>query len=367
MLRLRGVAAWRHRGPRRTCGGGGATGHITKNLQRPRRQRPARRPLHACADQPRAASPSLETYDRAQPARKLSVRAAARRCRRQSADGPRCRSAASTSRCSRAVGGPLLLLGGGVGHLARVRVKPDDRPRRTSGCRPGTRRSPAEPGALRTLGHRARRLTGVGVRPGRAWTVARVSLDASMLVTAGSRDDLRLERGRRCPRRRCSGSPSSRVFVLGFCAARGMYGSRLRYELLEDLRVVLVATSLAAIAVLLLRGAHLGAARPLAAQVIRTWAFATAYLAAGRVALHWSRTKAYRHGESFRPTLIIGAGKVGRLTAKRLLVAPGARPQADRLPRQGPDGRRGRLAAASRARRELGPRPGRLPSTTSSR
>jgi exopolysaccharide biosynthesis polyprenyl glycosylphosphotransferase len=60
----------------------------------------------------------------------------------------------------------------------------------------------------------------------------------------------------------------------------------------------------------------------LSAQVIRTWAFATVYLAAGRVALQWSRTQAYRHGESVRPTLIIGAGKVGRLAAKRLLAHP---------------------------------------------
>ena len=57
-------------------------------------------------------------------------------------------------------------------------------------------------------------------------------------------------------------------------------------------------------------------------QGIRAWAFAAAYLAAGRVALHWSRAQAYRHGESFRPTLIIGAGKVGRLAASRLLSQP---------------------------------------------
>jgi exopolysaccharide biosynthesis polyprenyl glycosylphosphotransferase len=62
--------------------------------------------------------------------------------------------------------------------------------------------------------------------------------------------------------------------------------------------------------------------------VIRPWAFAMVYLAAGRVALHWSQTQARRHGESLRPTLIIGAGRIGRLTAKRLLEHPelGLRP-----------------------------------------
>jgi exopolysaccharide biosynthesis polyprenyl glycosylphosphotransferase len=111
------------------------------------------------------------------------------------------------------------------------------------------------------------------------------------------------------------------LVVAGLFAARGMYGSRLRFEMLEDLRVVITSTSLAAMAVLSAREI-LGDPPDLTAQTIRMWAFATAYLAAGRVALHWSRAKAHRHGEGMRPTLIIGAGKVGRLTAKRLLEHP---------------------------------------------
>ena len=65
----------------------------------------------------------------------------------------------------------------------------------------------------------------------------------------------------------------------------------------------------------------------LAAQVIRPWAFAMVYVAAGRVALHWSQTGASpRRGA--RPALIVGAGRIGRLTAKRLLEHPelGLRP-----------------------------------------
>jgi exopolysaccharide biosynthesis polyprenyl glycosylphosphotransferase len=60
----------------------------------------------------------------------------------------------------------------------------------------------------------------------------------------------------------------------------------------------------------------------ISAQSIRPWAFATVYLAAGRVALHWSRAQARRHGEALRPTLIVGAGRIGRLTAKRLMEHP---------------------------------------------
>ncbi len=165
-----------------------------------------------------------------------------------------------------------------------------------------------------------RRITGIGVRPGRAWTLARLSLDVSMLFIAAAATTL--------------GSSAAGVsapppiwlavfsgFVLAFSAMRGMYGSRLHYQLLEDLRVVLIATALAAVAVLSLR--ELISAPPdLAAQTIRSWAFAFLYVAAGRGALKWSRTQAYRHGESVRPTLIVGAGKVGKLTAERLLARP---------------------------------------------
>ena len=180
-------------------------------------------------------------------------------------------------------------------------------------------------GALGNLRRRAQGLTGVGFKRGTAWSLARLSLDASMLVIAGVAAKLGSE---------SAGVPSPPalwlavfgVFVLGLFAARGMYGSRLRFEVLEDLRIVLTATSLAGMGVLSLR--ELAAPPDLAAQTIRTWAFATAYLAAGRIALHWSRSQAYRHGESLRPTLIIGAGKVGRLTANRLLAHPemGLRP-----------------------------------------
>ena len=65
-----------------------------------------------------------------------------------------------------------------------------------------------------------------------------------------------------------------------------------------------------------------------AAQTARIWAFATVYLLAGRVVLSWGELRARRRGESVRPTLVVGAGHVGRLTAKRLQEHPelGLRP-----------------------------------------
>ena len=87
------------------------------------------------------------------------------------------------------------------------------------------------------------------------------------------------------------------------------------------------------------------------------WVFATVYLAAGRTALAWTQSRARASGDLSRPTLIVGAGRVGRLVARRLQERPSG-PAADRLPGQGADGR-ARRADAARPRRQLGPRPAR--------
>ncbi|MBA2361747.1 MAG: sugar transferase [Actinobacteria bacterium] len=156
--------------------------------------------------------------------------------------------------------------------------------------------------------------------PDTSWILARFSLDATMLAAAALASSL----GSRAAG--VEASPAGwlalfSVIVAVTFAARGMYRPRLRAEILDDLRGVIVATSLGAMAVLTLREL-LTEPPDLSAQVIRPWAFATVYVAAGRVALHWSRTQARRHGEALRPTVIVGAGRVGRLTAKRLLEQP---------------------------------------------
>jgi exopolysaccharide biosynthesis polyprenyl glycosylphosphotransferase len=175
-------------------------------------------------------------------------------------------------------------------------------------------------GVFEVMRLRAHGVTGLHFRRGTVWSLARFSLDASMLLVAGLAAKLGSQSAD-VPSPPTAWLVLFGVTVLALSTVRGMYGSRLRSELLEELRIAVTATSLAAIAVLALR--ELFAPPPdLAAQTIRTWGFATAYLAAGRVALHWSRSQAFRHGESLRPTLIIGAGKVGRLTAMRLLAQP---------------------------------------------
>ena len=189
-------------------------------------------------------------------------------------------------------------------------------------------------------GRREQLATRLRLRPDVAWALARFSLDVTLLAAAG----LAAALGSRAAD--VDAAPVGwvmlfGVFVIAAFGARGMYRPRLRAELLEDLRGVIVATSLAAMAVLTLR-ALLTDPSDLAAQVIRPWAFATVYVAAGRVALHWSQSQARRHGEALRPTLIVGAGRIGRLTAKRLLEHPelGLRPIGflDKEPREAQEG-----------------------------
>ena len=100
---------------------------------------------------------------------------------------------------------------------------------------------------------------------------------------------------------------------------RGMYSWRLRVSVLDDLRGILAVTALASMAVLSLRILLPGDVDDLAPQSLRLLAFSAVYLAAGRVAYNWAQLNARRHGELAKPTLIVGAGRVGRLTANRLL------------------------------------------------
>jgi exopolysaccharide biosynthesis polyprenyl glycosylphosphotransferase len=173
---------------------------------------------------------------------------------------------------------------------------------------------------LDALTRRGQLASRVRLSPDAAWTLARFSLDATMVAVAAFASSVGSRAAGVDP------APAGwlalfGILVLTSFAVRGMYRPRLRVEILDDLRGVIIATSLAAMAVLALREV-ITAPVDLSGQTIRPWAFATVYLAAGRVALEWSRAQARRDGEALRPTLIVGAGRIGRLTAKRLLDHP---------------------------------------------
>ena len=111
------------------------------------------------------------------------------------------------------------------------------------------------------------------------------------------------------------------VIVLAVFRLRGIYGRRLSPSLLDDLRLVLAATAISAMAVTSLRVASSDEAY-IAAQEIWQWILTAGVVSAGRVSLFTHQDRLRRAGRLGRPTLIIGAGTVGRLVARRLLKQP---------------------------------------------
>ena len=118
------------------------------------------------------------------------------------------------------------------------------------------------------------------------------------------------------------------LLVLGFLYTRRMYRPPpLRPGVLEGTRAVVTATSAAIAIVISLRVVFVDSSF-VGAQSARMWIFATAFLVAVRLSLALSESRARRAGEGTTPTLIVGAGRVGRLAAARLREHPelGLRP-----------------------------------------
>jgi exopolysaccharide biosynthesis polyprenyl glycosylphosphotransferase len=155
---------------------------------------------------------------------------------------------------------------------------------------------------------------------GSAWTVARVGVDLSMLLLAAGATAF----GARLA---ASATPSAgwaaafSVTALLVYASLGLYGARLCLRLLDDVRRLVIGTVLATTIVVTGQVVASGSV-PAAEGVLRLAGFACAYVAAGRIALHWSQGRARAEGESSRPTLIVGAGRIGAVVAQRLLAAP---------------------------------------------
>jgi exopolysaccharide biosynthesis polyprenyl glycosylphosphotransferase len=167
---------------------------------------------------------------------------------------------------------------------------------------------------------RTRAAEGARLRSGTAWALACLPVDAFMLLAMVAAT-LVGTRGSSVPVMSLPWLLCFACLVLALSWVRGMYKPRLRLELVDDLRGLVAVTSLAAMVVLSMRVLLTDAAVD-AAEILRPWAFATAYIAAGRAALNWSQLAARREGESLKPTLIVGAGRIGRLTAARLLQSP---------------------------------------------
>jgi exopolysaccharide biosynthesis polyprenyl glycosylphosphotransferase len=112
------------------------------------------------------------------------------------------------------------------------------------------------------------------------------------------------------------------LVILGLFKVRRIYAPRLRVEMLDDLRQILALTALSAMAIVSVRALANDDEPYLTPQSIRLWLFTALFLSLGHLGRSWLQRQAWMHGEAARPTLIIGAGTVGRRVAKRLLQHP---------------------------------------------
>jgi exopolysaccharide biosynthesis polyprenyl glycosylphosphotransferase len=117
-------------------------------------------------------------------------------------------------------------------------------------------------------------------------------------------------------------------FVLVICGfgLRGLYRHRIRPNLLDEVRAIVSATAVATMGVISVRVALTDDIH-LAAQTALLWLVSVCCLSAGRAALFHIRSRAIRHGAG-KTTLIVGAGRIGNLVARRLMQRPefGLRP-----------------------------------------
>ncbi|MBD0282665.1 MAG: sugar transferase [Thermoleophilaceae bacterium] len=107
--------------------------------------------------------------------------------------------------------------------------------------------------------------------------------------------------------------------VVSVLAARGAYSRLPRIDLLDDLRSVITAVLLAAVTLISARVLVTGDAE-VARQMLVLSMYTALFVAVGRIFLAAGVRRAYRRHRIARPTLIFGAGRVGSLTARRLLA-----------------------------------------------
>jgi exopolysaccharide biosynthesis polyprenyl glycosylphosphotransferase len=168
----------------------------------------------------------------------------------------------------------------------------------------------------------------------------RFATDALLLLLAGAVETLS------APAADVSANPTWRLvfvaLVLAALGLRGVYRANVGQRFLDEARAILSATAVAAMVITFLRVAF--ADNPaVAEEAIRTWLFAAVYLTAGRAVLAMVTERANKLGHGV-PTLILGAGQVGHLVARRLVAHPefGLRPigfvDADPLEVESPSG-----------------------------
>ena len=152
-------------------------------------------------------------------------------------------------------------------------------------------------------------------RPRRRWAMHSVAVDVAMLVLANAVFLLDGDG---------YGIGMLVVFdaiVVGLIAGSHGYARRLRLDALDDLRVTFTSTAVAAMTIIAV-DALASSEEPGVYAALRLWLLAAVLLAAGRlvssVVVAWLRSSS----RTAAKTIIVGAGRVGRLAAIRLLDHP---------------------------------------------
>jgi exopolysaccharide biosynthesis polyprenyl glycosylphosphotransferase len=153
------------------------------------------------------------------------------------------------------------------------------------------------------------------------WTRVRLGVDVMFLTLAAALADLSSPR---------VNSLSGRVLwpalfvaiVLYLSYLRGSYRRRIKLDSLDDLRATGSVLAIATSIVVTLRVLLENGPETAAGHSVRLGVFAAVSVACGRVAVNLWQSQTRRQGKALVPTLIVGAGHIGRTTARRLLEHP---------------------------------------------
>jgi exopolysaccharide biosynthesis polyprenyl glycosylphosphotransferase len=109
--------------------------------------------------------------------------------------------------------------------------------------------------------------------------------------------------------------------VICLLALRGMYRPKITLRILDEAGHVIGANSVAAMVVVAL-AAMSAQAEEHAQLAARVWVFGMAYVVGGRLMLGVTQRRARRDRTISKPTLIVGAGKIGAQVERRLREQP---------------------------------------------
>src|SRR3954471_24986493 len=105
--------------------------------------------------------------------------------------------------------------------------------------------------------------------------------------------------------------------VVGFLALRGMYRPKITLRILDEAAHVVGATSVGAMVIVAV-ATFLGGTTHSAELMARVWVFGMLYVSGGRLVLGLTQRHARVEGLIGKPTLIVGAGRIGAQVERRL-------------------------------------------------